>query len=92
MYTPDLPSPLLTPDHGLKSEVSLEGNPPLAPDAITPIIENRLTEILNLLEEMQGLAEHSADDKTSDAERQKLQKELDRLRQQIDQIADGLNS
>lgn len=89
MHTPDNPT---FSDNPLKSVVAIESNPSLDPDLMAPTTEDRLDEIRARLEEMYALAVRSADDATTDEERQTLQKELDRLRHQIDHIADEMNS
>lgn len=89
MYMPDHPT---FSDNPLKSVVTMEPNPSLDPALMAPTTEDRLDDIRARLEEMYALAVRSADDATTDAERQALQEELDRLRHQIDNIADEMNS
>lgn len=65
-----------------------DGNRPL--DAPEPSAEEKLARIDEILRRMLLLAVSSADSQTADAEREVLQRELDRLRGEIDRIADRL--
>ena len=78
------------PEHTSKDTVGPVRNPSLDTDPMAPAIEDRLDEIRSLLERMLALAEISADDGTADPERQALQQELERLRRQIDLIAEQM--
>ena len=89
MYTPDYP---ISSDNPPKSTPAPEPNPSLDPNPMAPTAEDQLDAIRARLEEMYALAARSADDATTDEERQALQKELDRLREQIDNIAGEMNS
>lgn len=89
MYAPDYPAVF---DNPPKDAPAPEPNPSLDPNPMAPTAEEQLDAIRARLEEMYALAARSADDATTDEERQALQKELDRLRHQIDAIADEMNS
>lgn len=67
-----------------------DGNVPLDPSPLPPAVIEKLDAIRAILDRMLVLAMTSADAATADAERAALQQELDRLRREIDDIADGL--
>ena len=89
MYSPDY---LTLSGNPPKNAPAPEQNPSLDPNPMAPAAEDQLDAIRARLEEMYDLASLAADSATTDDERQILQKELDRLREQIDNIADEMNS
>lgn len=77
-----------TPDDNYsKSEAFEDRNLPLDTAPMLPLALQKLDEIRDILERMLLLAEASADPAVEDAERAALQKQLDRLRGEIDAIA-----
>lgn len=77
--------------HPSKAETFEEGNRPVDPaPPLPPAVVQKLDEIRSILDRMLVLAQTSANPDTADAEREALQQELNRLRDEIDAIADGL--
>ncbi|MCI8855081.1 MAG: hypothetical protein HFH26_00865 [Clostridiaceae bacterium] len=66
-----------------------DGNPSLDTTPLEPTMEDQLDQIRTLLEQMMLLAERSAEEGMPD--RELLQQELDRLRGEIDEIADQMD-